>query len=144
MCYLQALRFKVCWVQQLNLNQNTLSLSSPIEALQANIFLPVDVSNSTILLCWTCCQLLIGIHWLIPCIFSQIWSSSPVWFTMFLEICLSNSSYLCLIAFEWTPTDLLLFSAELTLCFSKCTHLYEGFGVTVLCKIVFHSSSSSQ
>lgn len=86
-----------------------------------------------LVLCWTCCQLLIEINWLIPCIFSQIWSSSPIWwFTIFLEICLSNSCYLYPMAFRWTPADLLLLSVEPMLCFSKYPHLYKGFGVNVL------------
>lgn len=51
MFYLQALRFEVCWVQLLNLNQSTLSFFLPIEARQADRFLPKDVSNNSFLLC---------------------------------------------------------------------------------------------
>lgn len=131
MYYLQALRFKVLWVQQLNLNQNTLSLSAPAEALQANIFLPEDVLGSMILVRCTCCRLLLGIHWLVPCIFNQIWSSFPVWFNIFLEICLWSSCYLCLIASKWTPADLLRLSAEHTLCFLEHAHLCKVFGINV-------------
>lgn len=133
MYYLQAVRFKVCWVQQLNLNRNTLSLSFPIEALQANY-----ISS------WECLKQhdLVTVNMLSAFDRDSLANSLrfqsnliilSYWFTVLLEMCLSNSCYLCLIAFKWTPTDLLLSSAEPAFCFSKCPHLYKGFGVNVLC-----------
>lgn len=84
-----------------------------------------------ILLCWTWCQLLIWFHRLKMQGISQIWPSSPIWFTILLEICLLNSCCLALIAFKWTPADLL--QSLRSLCFLKCTRLYKGFRVNVLC-----------
>lgn len=138
---MQALRFKVSWVQQLTLNQNTFSFSFPVETLQAKDATKLTVS------CWTCCQLLIEIHWLIPCIFSQIWSSSPVWwFTIFLEICLSNSCCLYPVAFRWTLAGLLFLSVEPMLCFQSTLIFIRALDL-ICCaasKIAFHSASSSQ
>lgn len=115
-------------VQQLTLNQNTFSFSFLLKHCRQRM-------PQSSVLCWTCCQLLIEIRWLIPCISSQIWSSSPIWwFNIFLEICLSNSCYLYPMTFRWTSADLLLLSAvEPMLCFSKHPHLYKGCGVNVLC-----------
>lgn len=112
-------------VQQLTLNQNTFSFSFLLKHCRQRM------PQSSVLR-WTCCQLLIEIRWLIPCISSQIWSSSPIWwFNIFLEICLSNSCYLYPMTFRWTSADLLLLSAvEPMLCFSKHPGKNQDNGAT--------------